>query len=445
MANDAIMDFITGGPPGDYADRAIADAGGRKSGFLERLKYVPKEALRGALRTLIQAGRIDPANPTAKDADNLMALLGGLTAARAPGAIARGAMSSTVGSVGANVAKGRPFFHGVRGGAENTQRIMREGFLRGRSAENETPGTSLASNPLVSILKFDGHPMHSDKENALLFTRVPKDSQVYNLRPSEYMLNRLLNGNTLDSIKRSHVVSTPRSYYDESELFTPREQANKVEIRRPSDKEVVSMQRAAERDAIGGESTSGILNNLYEHATYPNEYAAAHELVNAAAVAPSNLTSELLRSREYDPAHFNKIIDSEFSAPKSSEAGKAVEDVKRAFSEFEAAHVKHGSNSFKMLGASKSPQSVDTELAGAFDKSYTTLRKSINKLVGSLQRLHSVANATNSATRRAAAGREGGHTPLRALLDRGKGSNRITDSNSPSNIRARTYSVRERG
>lgn len=112
------------------------------------------------------------------------------------------------------------YYHGVRSGSdEDFERIYKEGFTRGSSAELGLPGTSISEDPLVSYQHFT-NPDKTPRARAQDVLAVEVDtppSEVYNLSPEKYISGEV------PSMEPGTVYKKPNAFYHEAETFGVRE------------------------------------------------------------------------------------------------------------------------------------------------------------------------------------------------------------------------------
>ena len=128
-------------------------------------------------------------------------------------------------------------WHGTRDPA-SARGIELGGFQQGGSAELRIPGTSMATDPMMSYRMFGGQdPLR------MLRSRADVDpSTVRNLSPGEY------SASGMEGIDPStfRATSKPQSYYQETELFFPQQsggQASLTDIRGLTPQERAALQR----------------------------------------------------------------------------------------------------------------------------------------------------------------------------------------------------------
>lgn len=115
------------------------------------------------------------------------------------------------------------FYHGAKYG--NPDKIIREGFTEGQSAEIGLSGSSLAEDPLVSLKLFSS-PSGGDEqmENVLRVFPKTKAEDVYNLPPDVYHSGVVPPG------EQPVFYGKPNRAYKEAETFATRRQREDPEL-----------------------------------------------------------------------------------------------------------------------------------------------------------------------------------------------------------------------
>jgi len=94
--------------------------------------------------------------------------------------------------------------------------ILEKGFTQGQSSELELPGTSLSEDPFISYNLFTDPIDHSTTrlDNVLAVDVEIPPSEVYNLKPEEYITGQLP-----DDGRPGTVYRKPNAFYKEAETF----------------------------------------------------------------------------------------------------------------------------------------------------------------------------------------------------------------------------------